>query len=116
MNWDEVIGFWGKSNLIRWPRDSLQDLTISETCKSYLAEVGLPSAVDETFTFGPEEGRIPRLDGKPRYRRIGFDYLTPICLDEQDHGHVMEIRTLPGGMDRYINCDVEHFGACLVYF
>jgi hypothetical protein len=92
------------------------DVAIPASSKSYLTEVGLPSQFRDTVTFGPEDGALPRLDGKRRYLRIGMDDFTPFCLDEERGGCVVSIQTSAHGIDRYINRSVEYFGECLVQF
>lgn len=111
----DIIRFWGSDNLRRWSKDDLRDVAIPERSKSFLVEVGLPFG-DETLRFDDEARRLPRLAHKPRYRRIGFDYYDPVCLDEQRKGCVIEVAEEAGGLERFINSNVELFGEFLVYY
>ncbi len=113
---EEIIKFWGRDNLKRWPEASLRDVAIPASSKSFLAEVGLPFRVDWTLRFDPEANQLPRLPNKSHYRRIGFDDVVPICLDEQHGGRIVAVEREVGGTERYINSSVECFGECLVYY
>jgi hypothetical protein len=112
----EIIRYWGRDNLKRWSRDVLRRVTIPESSKSYLVEVGLPFRADWTFQFDDDASRLPQLPNKPSYRRIGFDDPVPICLDEERHGCVVEVGDEFGYPERYFNSSVEFFGECLVYY
>jgi hypothetical protein len=112
----DFIRFWGWDNLRRWSRDGLRDVAIPDSSKSFLAEVGLPRQGGRMMRFGDDAGQLPRLPGRQSYRRIGFDYVVPICLDEERKGCVMEAGKEFGGLDRYINSGVESFAECLVHY
>lgn len=116
MHTADIIRFWGRDNLRRWSEESLRDVAISASSKSFLAEVGLPLRADWTFQFDDEASWLPPLPNKPSYRRIGFDDPVPICLDERRKGCVVEVGDEFGYPERYFNASVELFGECLVYY
>jgi hypothetical protein len=66
--------------------------------------------------FDDEAGQLPRLPNKPHYRRIGFDYIVPVCLDEARNGCVAVLGDKFDPRERYINSSVELFGECLIYY
>ena len=72
MSHDEIVGFWGRENLRRWPRHLLTDVAIPEASKRFLAEVGLPP-VWGSVEFGlGVVGGISRLDeARPHSRAVG---------------------------------------------
>jgi hypothetical protein len=115
MERQEIIDFWGKDNLKRWPEASLRDVAIPDSSKSFLTEVGLPFREDWTFLFDPETDYLPQLPNKPSYRQIGLDYVVPMCLDEGKLGRVVWVEEV-GRMERYINSSVERFGECLTIY
>jgi len=81
---EQIIKFWGKDKLKRFPEANLRDVLIPapSNCKSFLTDVGLPIGVDWTMRFCAEGDQLPRLPNRSHYRRIGFDAVVPICLDE----------------------------------
>jgi hypothetical protein len=81
-----------------------------------LIEVGLPYKEDWTLRFDSEADHLPRLPKKANYRRIGFDDLVPVCLDEKRGGCVVAVETAVGGSKRFINSSVECFGEFLVLY
>jgi len=111
-----IIDFWGINNLKRWSEASLRDVGIPDSAKSFLAEVGLPFREDWTIRFELEADYLPRLPDRPTYRRIGFDYIVPICLDEANSGRVIAAEQEIGRTERYVNSTVEHFGEFLTYY
>ena len=114
MSHDDVIRFWGVENLKRWSFDDLCDAAIPNRSKQFLTQVGLPLENGWTLRFNGESSVLPRLPGRPEYRRIGFDYDVPICLDEKKHGCVLSVE--PPDVTRYINASVEQFGICLTLY
>jgi SUKH-4 immunity protein len=113
---EDIVSFWGKDKLKRFPEESLRDVLIPASSKSFLKDVGLPVGVDWTMRFGVDGDRLPRLSDRSQYRRIGFDDVIPICLDEQHGGQVVSVEQDVGGADRRINANVQRFGECLVYY
>jgi hypothetical protein len=117
MTREEIIRFWGAANLRRWSRHDLRDVAIPESSKSFLVEVGLPYR-EQGWTMNFDDGArlLPRLATTPSYRRIGFDYVLPICLDERRNGCVVLVEDEIGRRERFINSNVQLFGECLVYY
>lgn len=116
MQWEQIIAFWGAENLKRWPEDSVREVSIPESSKAFLAQVGMPFREKWTLRFDPADCQLPRLPNHIYYRRLGFDDVVPICLDEQADGNVVALEREVGGTERYINSGVEAFGECLVYY
>jgi hypothetical protein len=116
MDRQEITEFWGRDNLKTWSEDSLREVAIPNLSKSFLAEVGLPFQEDWTFRFDEDANTLPRLPSKTTYRRIGFDYDVPICLDEANLGRVIAVEEEVAGTDRYINASVERFGEFLTLY
>jgi hypothetical protein len=117
MERSEIIRFWGQDNLRRWSRDDIRDVPIPETSKSFLAEVGLPRHWEPwPMRFDSGADRLPRLPGRPSYRRIGFNHTLPICLDEQRAGCVIVVDDEIGRAEGYINSSTQLFGQFLVYY
>jgi|WetSurMetagenome_2_1015567.scaffolds.fasta_scaffold17249_2 hypothetical protein len=111
----EVIQFWGKQNLIRWPRAILDSTLLPEEAKAYLAEVGLPLNVDWTMRFDLDARRISRWEKNKAYCIIGYDYLVPICLREDQQGCVVWVED-EGGPERFGNFSVVAFGEFLALY
>lgn len=110
----EVIQFWGKQNLIRWPRAVLDSTLLPEETKAYLAEVGLPLNVDWTMRFDLDTRRISRWEKNKAYCIIGYDYLVPICLREDQQGCV--VWADDEGPERFANKSVAALGEFLVLY
>src|SRR5262245_30781305 len=113
---EEIVRFWGADNLKRWPETALRDVRIPQTGKRFLAEVGLPARVDWTLRFDPEADSLPPLPNRRNYRRIGFDDIIPICLDENRDGCVVVVETEIGGGERFVNSTVERLAGFLVLY
>jgi hypothetical protein len=116
MQIETIIKFWGRDNLKRWTAASLRDVSIPVSSKSFLIEVGLPYRVDWTLQFDNEAEQLPRLPNKKNYRRIGYDDVVPLCLDEEDSGRIIAVEDVIGGRERFINSGVDRFAECLVYY
>jgi SUKH-4 immunity protein len=112
---EEIIDFWGGENLIRWPESALRTIAIPEKSKIFLAQVGMPNQKGWTLHFESGAGEL-NLGYRRNCRRIGFDDVVPICLDEDGQGRVIAAEQAVGGKERYINSSVEAFGACLVQY
>jgi hypothetical protein len=115
MTAEELVRFWGEDRLRRWPIERLRTVEIPEASRRFLSEVGLPHRDDWTLRFDPEAEDLPPLPGKPRLRRIGFDYHVPICLDEESGGRVVKVDP-EGGAVGLINSDVERLADCLTIY
>lgn len=116
MRREDIIQFWGANNLKRWSEANLFNVLIPALSKSFLTEVGLPFREDWTLRFDPQADGLPRLSSKPGCRRIGFDDVVPICVDEQRDGRVIAVEEDVGSSERFINSNVECFAECLVYY
>ncbi len=117
MSNDEIISFWGFHNLKRWPEENVRLLRISEASKRFLIEVGFPCKEEDwTLRFDGETDTFPRLPGKPDYRTIGYDYIVPICLDENRGGSVLADEAVVNGPERFVNSSAELFGEFLVHY
>jgi hypothetical protein len=112
---NEILNFWGYNNLVRWLESTLRDVAVPLSSKRFLMEVGLPGKTDWTLRFDPE-ATLPRLADKSNFRRIGFDDMVAICLDEQHDGCVVAVEKEVGGTQRFINTTVQHFGVFLVLY
>jgi hypothetical protein len=112
----EIVSFWGKDNLKRWSESSLDDVAIPLSSKRFLIDVGLPCKEDWTLRFDIEGDQLPPLTNKKHYRRIGFDDLVPVCLDERRGGAVVAVETEFGGSERFVNSSVERFGEFLMLY
>ena len=115
MSREEIVQFWGNENLRQWTVESVGDLRIPASSKTFLVEVGLPIEDSWTLQFGPTD-RVPKLGDDGRYRQIGVDDVVPICLDEEGGGQVIANETTLGGPERYVNASVEQFGEFLVHY
>jgi hypothetical protein len=116
MTFEQIVSFWGSENLRRWPRKSVSCIAIPEESKRFLTEVGFPYKEDWTLRFDPGADDLPPIPDKPWYRRIGFDYVVPICMDEVRNGCVVAVETDEGGPERFVNSSVEHFGEFLTHY
>ncbi|HET6325673.1 MAG TPA: SUKH-4 family immunity protein [Planctomycetaceae bacterium] len=116
MSPDRIIAFWGADNLKRWSPATLQDVAIPQSSKQFLVGVGLPFKEDWTLRFDSEADQLPRLPGKPHYRRIGFDDFVPICLDERRHGAVITAEVENSPPESFVNASVEQFGEFLLLY
>jgi hypothetical protein len=112
----DIVNFWGQENLKRWSENSLRDVAIPQPSKRFLIEVGLPYKEDWTLRFDSEADHLPRLPNRVNCRRIGFDDVVPVCLDEKRGGCVVAVETAVGGSERFINSSVECFGEFLVLY
>jgi hypothetical protein len=113
---DETIRFWGLENLGRWAPSSLADVRIPDESRHFLTDVGLPIGQDWTLHFDPNVEAVPRVAGRPNYRRIGFDDVMPICIDELRGGRVLVLDTDDVRQDRFVNSSVEQFGQFLAIY
>src|SRR5215469_16085924 len=100
MERNEIIKFWGRENLRRWPEQDLRDLAIPDSSKSFLVDVGLPISKYSGCEFEPLAGSMQRLKGKPRFLQIGSMGFSPVFLDEQGNGRVMTMDSGPGIVPR----------------
>lgn len=112
MSFNEIIVFWG-NDLVRWPRSAVDTLSIPESSRTFLAEVGLPCPKDRLFIYSfdcgqplvrnAENSRLVRVAHKPR----------PIFIDESKSGLVL-MPTTGDDPQRFVNSSIEQFGAFLV--
>lgn len=115
---------WGEG-LVRNTPAALAHIRIPEASKRFLVEAGLPAEAGIGLQFSRYEDELPTLleafpnDGLPadyaRYRPIGVDYATIICLDEQDHGHLYSIDIEGHGLPTcFMNSSVAHLAEFLL--
>ena len=116
MTRDEIIGFWGRDKLQRWPEAALWQSLINPRSRSFLMDAGLPIGEDSAFNF--------ELAGKPplhhlRYFQIGLDKPVPIpiCLDLCDNCQVVYLcAEFTGIANMFANTNIDLFAECLVYY
>jgi SUKH-4 immunity protein len=113
---NEITRFWGIDNLQRWDEQTVQQTNLPESSKWFLANVGLPSKEKWTFRFDASVKDLPRLEGRPECRIIGYDYDVPICADEARAGVVVSIEDSCPNSERFVNSSVEQFGHFLTLY
>ncbi len=97
---EKFKAWWGKG-LVRNTEAALTHIRIPEASKRFLVEAGLPAEAHPGLQFARYEDELPTMleafpeDNLPadyaRFRPIGVDYATIICLDEQDDGHLYSV-------------------------
>ena len=114
MTRDEIVSFWGRDRLQRWPEEVLWQRMITSKTKSFLKEVGLPVGIDWSFSF--------ELAGKPplhhlKFFQIGLIRDVPICLNLFDTCSIKylsaDFSCIPNML---VNNSIELFAECLVYY
>jgi hypothetical protein len=96
----EFVARWGKADvpLIRFPKQAVDHLSLSDEDKAFLAEAGLPKDAAPFLTFeAPASGQLPTVSEQlaqttafAAYRVIGSDGSgNPIALDENNTGEVV---------------------------
>lgn len=96
---------WGEG-LVRFPPAALADVRLPEDQKAFLAQVGLPAQAPWDVRFVPPAGPLPYLSTVPgadavrmdlaRFRPIGLDEGTHLCVDEGASGRIVAVDLAPG--------------------
>src|SRR5262249_16998700 len=110
---EEIIAFWGAENMVRWRPEQLEHVAIPDAAKLYLLEVGLPAHA-ASLDFGPRYGALRRFSQYPHLRQIGSTAVSPVCLDEEDDGAVVELNPRSGWVISLYNTSVQRPGERLV--
>jgi len=114
MTRDEIINFWGRDNLQRWPEAFLGESRINPESKSFLKTVGLPLGVDWAFKF--ELPNNPDIH-KNQYFQIGLSVIIPISLDLLHSCQVVYLtEDFYGSPNKVVNTNIDRFAECLVYY
>jgi hypothetical protein len=96
----DFIVRWGKyeAALLRFAKETVQGLRLSEGDKAFLIQAGLPKDAAPFLTFeAPKSGELPTVAEQwkltnefERFRAIGFDGSgSPIALDDEANGEVV---------------------------
>jgi hypothetical protein len=135
---DLIRSLWGTS-LYRFSRESLAPVSLPESSKAFLVDVGLPTVTALSpglgFKFSPEDVLAPfaelldlseseyshQNDWKRsrRYRSFGMSYEAYLCADEKD-GAVYRVETanVDSGLrveDRFLNSSIEQFTSFIAW-
>lgn len=116
MTRNEIADFWGATNLNRWANADWEKLSLSESSKSYLIEVGLPIGESWTLKFDYVVGQLPEISYNPNYFCIGIDDFVPICIDCNLDDRIIAIENAVTKKERFINSSIDCFGEFLVYY
>jgi hypothetical protein len=108
MSDEEIIAFWGRENLNRWPAYALEDVTIPAEAKRFLIEVGLPRYVEGLEVEFVQE-TLPRHPEHPTLRIIGNNIASPICIDEASGGRVLIVTE--DNHPLFMNSDVQRLAS-----
>ena len=122
----EFIREW-KGERVRFSPASVETLCIPAVSKQFLIEAGLPNIETVRLSFHEEGQPLPTLpeflgDEYPlppefnRYRVIGDNYGSFICLDEEDDGKVISVETDEQLYLRGINSNVSLFAETLLLY
>lgn len=122
----EFAAQWGADQLLRYEPAALEGVHIPDASKRFLIEAGLPRQASLELEFDLSADELPTLPealeeerlsaGFNRYRPIGVDTATTICLDEQDNGHIYAVDidgTIP---TRFMNSSVPQLAEFLLVF
>lgn len=117
---------WGEDQLLRYEPTALENVDIPNASKQFLIEAGLPRHAGLELEFDLSASELPTLpqaleeENLPasfnRYRPIGVETATTICLDEQDNGCIYAVDidgTLP---TRFMNSSVPQLAEFLLVF
>ncbi len=115
---------WG-NGLVRNTEAALAHVRIPEASKRFLVEAGLPAEAELGLQFARYEDELPTLLGAfpeddlpadyARFRPIGVDYATIICLDERDGGHLYGVDIEGHGLPtRFVNSSVPQLAEFLL--
>ena len=115
MNEREIVEFWGSENLTRWSLEAVRDLRISETSKSFLMTVGLPSPRhDRLWEYDFNCGQPSRVSGE-EHLVVVMSLPRPFCIDEKRDNSIVA-PYVEKDMERFVNSTVEQFVAFLTVF
>jgi hypothetical protein len=110
----EFEHFWGSDNLKRWRSSDLSQLTIPNSSKAFLVEVGLPKKGKWMWEFEWVD-KIDPIEGCLRLKTIGSSYGRPIAMDESRNGCLVSAK-YRNDPERYMNASVEQFAESLVEY
>lgn len=117
---------WGAAELLRYEPAALEGVHIPDISKRFLVEAGLPRQADLELDFDLSPDELPTLpealeeDNLPatfdRYRPIGVDTATTICLDERDNGRIYAVDIDGNIPTRFLNSSVPQLAEFLLVF
>ena len=121
----EFITRWGKPDLMPYKPVAFTGLPIPEASRRFLVEAGLPQQAglelefdlppDELFTLAEAfEQDLPAFFN--RYRPIGLDAATAICLDESDGWRLYAVDVDGALPIRFVNSGVPQLAEFLLVF
>lgn len=110
----EIVRFWGKGSLVRWPTELLDGTTLPEDARVFLTRVGMPNGADWSARFDLNLDEMRRSVSDPSRLVIGYDTTFPFCLDLQRAGCVVLVEA--NKRERFVNSDVRKFAECLLLF
>jgi hypothetical protein len=113
---NEIVAYWGKENLVRWPESAVRILRIPNSSKDFLIHVGLPCIRDWTLRFDPMIDNLRSSPTRSSLRQFGRDDIVPLCVDEAGGGQVLADEAAVGGTERFVNSSVECFAEFLVLY
>lgn len=122
----EFLNQWGAEGLLRYEPAALEGVDIPEVSKRFLVEAGLPRQADLELEFDLSPEELPTLpealeeENLPaffdRYRPIGVDTATTICLDERDKGRIYAVDIDGAIPTRFMNSSVPQLAEFLLVF
>lgn len=116
---------WNADALMRYEPAALDGVHIPEISKHFLIEAGLPRQADLELEFDLSSDELPTLpealeEDLParfnRYRPIGVDTATTICLDERDNGRIYAVDIDGNIPTRFMNSSVPQLAEFLLVF
>ncbi len=124
---ERFIPEWGSDELVRNTPGSLEGIRIPEVSKQFLVIAGLPRRVPWLdMDFDRSEDELPTLpEAFPngynfpheylRYRPIGADSATLLCLNEYDNGNIYSVDIDDAGVPtRFVNSSVPQLAEFLL--
>lgn len=117
---------WGTNQLLRYEPVAVEGVRIPEVSKRFLIEAGLPGQAGPDLEFDLAGNNLPTLtealaeENLPtkfnRYRPLGVDTATTICLDEQDGGRIYAVDIDGVVPTRFMNSSVPQLAEFLLVF
>lgn len=116
---------WGEG-LLLLPAPYLQAVPISEASRRFLLEAGLPEEAKPDLVFyqspdalAPLPDVVPEMHlpvSFQRYRVLADDGGTFLCIDTEDHEHIVSVDPYQELMTRFVNSTVLELAECLLAY